>query len=461
MKIVIAGAGAVGTHLARLLSRDNMNVILMDEDGEKLSHLNSELDIMTIDKSPVSIRGLKDAGVKDADLVIAVSPNESDNITCAVLAKQLGAKKTVARVDNYEYMLPENAETFKAMGIESLIYPELLAAQDIAASSKYSWIRQLWEFNNGELLLLSVKMHDAHPMFDKEIINRDNQLVGHTLKEIGMAHGHNFHVVAIRRDGEAVIPYGDEKIMPRDLVFFMTTKENLNEIRRLSGKDNYPSIKSSIIIGGGKLSVRASWKLLENHEHVKIIESNMARCEQLGGLVKSGNVLVVNGDGFDLDLLDEESFGNMDAFISLTDNDQENILSCVAARRRGVRKTIAQVENLDYFDMATDLDVGTIINKKMIAASHIYRMLLKGDVDNVKKLAIGNAEVAEFVVKAGSKVTKRPVKDLGIPRGVNIGGMSRDGKSMLVSGVTQLKEGDKVVVFCLGNTLRKLDKFFR
>ena len=162
-----------------------------------------------------------------------------------------------------------------------------------------------------------------------------------------------------------------------------------------------------------------------------------------------------------MDLLEEESYGNMDAFISLTDNDQENILSCVAARRRGVRKTIAQVENLDYFDMATDLDVGTIINKKMIAASHIYRMLLKADVDNVKKLAIGNAEMAEFVVKAGSKVTKRPVKDLGIPHGVNIGGMSRDGKSMLVSGATQMREGDKVVVFCLDNTLRKLDKFFR
>lgn len=461
MKILIAGAGAVGTHLARLLSRDNMNVILMDEDSEKLAYLNSELDIMTIDKSPVSIQGLKDAGIKDADLVIAVTPNESDNITCAVLAKQLGAKKTVARVDNYEYMLPENAETFKAMGIESLIYPELLAAQDIAASAKYSWVRQLWEFNNGELLLLSVKMHDSHPMFDKEIVNKDNQLVGHTLKEIGIAHGHTFHVVAIRRDGEAVIPYGDERIMPRDLVFFMTTKENLNEIRRLSGKDNYPAIKSSIIIGGGKLSVRASWKLLENHEQVKILEPDMARCEQLGGLVKTGNALIVNGDGFDMDLLEEESYGNMDAFISLTDNDQENILSCVAARRRGVRKTIAQVENLDYFDMATDLDVGTIINKKMIAASHIYRMLLKADVDNVKKLAIGNAEMAEFVVKAGSKVTKRPVKDLGIPHGVNIGGMSRDGKSMLVSGATQMREGDKVVVFCLDNTLRKLDKFFR
>ena len=151
----------------------------------------------------------------------------------------------------------------------------------------------------------------------------------------------------------------------------------------------------------------------------------------------------------------------MEALIAMTDNDQKNILACVAARRRGIRKTIAQVENLDYFDMANDLDIGTIINKKLIAASHIYRMLLKGDVDNVKMLTIGNADVAEFVVKPGSKVTKKKVMDLDFPHGVNIGGMSREGKSMLVSGATQLQADDKVVVFCMGNTLKKLDKFFK
>lgn len=460
MKIIIAGAGAVGTHLARLLSRDNMNVVLMDGSTDKLARLNSDLDIMTIAKSPTSIQGLEDAGVRGADLFIAVTPHESENLACCSLAKQLGAKKTVARVDNYEYMKPENAQLFKDMGIESLIYPELLAAQDIASSAKHSWARQTWEFNGGELLLLSVKMHDAHPMFDKEISNEDNKLVGHTLKEIGMAHGHSFHVVAIKRDGETVIPYGDERILPRDLVFFMTTKEGLTSIRHLSGKDNYPSINQCLIIGGGKLSVRASWKLNDNNVGVKMIEPNMARCEQLGGMVQQ-NTMIINGDGHDMDLLDDEGYGHTEAFFSLTDNDQENILACVAARRKGIRKTIAQVENIDYFDMANDLDVGTIINKKVIAASHIYRMLLKGDVDNVKMLTVASADVAEFVVKAGSKVTRKPVMELGIPRGVNIGGMSRDGKSMLVGGRTQLQEGDKVVVVCIGNTLRKLDRFFK
>jgi len=459
MKIIIAGAGAVGTHLARLLSKDNMNVVLMDDDVDKLRKVNSDLDIMTVPKSPSSIDELKDAGISGTDLFIAVTPQETTNLTCCMLAKELGAKHTVARVDNYEYMRPENAELFKRMGIESLIYPELLAAKDIATSSRYSWARQLWEFENSDLVLLSVMMHDSHPVFDKEIVNKDNKLVGHTLKQIGVNHGHSFHVVAIKRDGETVYPYGDEKILPHDLVFFMCLKENLDLIKNLSGKDNYPAIKHHVIIGGGKLSVRADWAL-PSGQGVKIIESNADRCVQLGGLVKP-DTLVINGEGYDMDLLNDEGLDRFESFIALTPNDEENILACVAARRKGIRKTIAQVENLDYLDMAEDLDVGTIINKKMIAASHIYRMLLKSDVDNVKMLSVANADVAEFIVKPGSKVTRKHVCELDLPRGVNIGGMVHDGKSMLVEGVTQIAAGDRVVVFCIGSSLKKLDKFFR
>lgn len=459
MKIIIAGAGAVGTHLARLLSNDNMNVVLMDEDVEKLVRLNSTLDIMTLPKPPSSIEALKDAGVKDADLFIAVTPNESENLTCASLAKQLGAKKTVARVDNYEYMKSENRKLFTQSGIDSLIYPELLAAKDIAASARYSWVRQLWEFDEGDLVMLSVKMHDSTPLYDKEIRNENNMLVGRTLKEIGITYGHHFHVVAIRRGTETVVPYGEEKILPRDLVFFMTTREGIDQIRHLSGKDSYPHVKHGVIIGGGKLSVRTDWALPEDLT-LKIIEPSHDRCLQLGGLTRS-RTLIINGEGYDMDVLADEGFNNLEAFIALTNNDEENILACVAARRKGVRKTIAQVENLGYFDMATDLDVGTIINKKMIAASHIYQMLLKSDVDNVKMLSFADADVAEFVVKPNSKVTKKPIMELDIPYGVNLGGMIRDGKSMLIGGKTQIQAGDKVVAFCIGNTLKKLDKLFK
>ena len=459
MKIVIAGAGAVGTHLARMLSNDHQDVVLIDADESRLHRLSGDLDIMALVRQPSSIQGLQDAEVNHADLFIAVTPNESENLTCAMLAKQLGAKKSVARVDNYEYMKPENQELFKRMGVESLIYPELLAAEDIAASSRYSWVRQLWEFNGGELLLLSVKMHDAHPIYDKEISNKDNQLVGYTLKEIGMKHGHDFHVVAIKRNSETISPHGDEKILPRDLVFFMTTRDNLEKIRHLTGKDDYPAVKNSLLIGGGKLSVRASWKLNAMHHGVKIVESDPKRIEKLLSLV-SPKTMILEGEGYDMDLLNDEGYSNTESVIALTDNDQQNILACVAARRRGIRKTIAQVENLEYFDMANDLDIGTIINKKIIAASHIYRMLLKGDVDNVKMLAIGNADVAEFKVKEGSRITQKPIKDMGLPKGITIGGLIRNGEGQLVTGNTMILPGDHVVVFCLEMMIKKAEKFF-
>ncbi len=455
MKIVIAGAGAVGTHLAQMLSKENLDIVLIDADEDKLTKLNNDLDIMTLAMQPTSIDALKHAGIESADLFIAVTPNESENLTCCMLAKELGAKRTVARIDNYEYLEEEHQHIFKNAGISSLIYPEKLAGKEIAESAQYSWVRQLWDFDGG-LILISVKMHQISPFAPQG--EPSNLLIGRTLKEIG-GDGHKFHVVAIKRDGETIIPSGDERIMPQDLVFFMTKREEMENIRHLTGKDSYPQVKHIMIIGGGKLSVRTDWALPDNVS-VKIIESNLARCEELGRQVKE-RTLIINGDGYDVDLLKDEGYDHLEAFIALTDNDEENILACVAARRNGVRNTYAQVENLAYLDMAESLDVGTVINKKMVAASHIYQMLLKADVDNVKMLTVAEADVAEFIVKENSKATKSPIMSLGIPHDVNIGGMIREGKGMLVSGQTQLQAGDKVVVFCRAQYLKKLEKFFR
>lgn len=460
MRILIAGAGAVGTHLARLLSKDRIDVVLIDPDEEKLSRVNNNLDILATAVVPTSPSGLRSAGVERADLFVAVTPDECENITSAMLAKKMGAKKCMARVDNYEYMLPDNRRVFTAMGIDTLIYPELLAAQEIAMSTQFSWVRQMWQFGaSADLVLLGIKMHDRQPRFEKDIVNAGNQLVGHTLKEIGMEHGHSFHVVAIKREGETVMPHGDERILPGDMVFVMTTRNELGTLRRLAGKDDYPPVQRTLIVGGGKLSVQADWALPDAMD-LKIVEPDTRRCEQLGHLVKH-RTLIINGEGHDLELLNDEGYGHLEALVALTDNDEENILSCVSARRKGIRKTIAQVENLDYLDMAEELDVGTIVNKKTIAASHIYQMLLKSDVEGVKKLNIANADVAEFVVRSGSRVTRHPVMNIGLPRGVNIGGMVRGGVGQLVGGQTVLQPGDLVVVFCIGDTLKRLDKFFR
>jgi len=457
MKIVIAGAGAVGTHLARMLSNENFDIVLIDEDEDKLTKLNNELDIMALVASPTSIKGLRQAGIESANLFIAVTPNESENLTCCMLAKQLGAKRTVARIDNYEYMEPSHLRLFENMGISSLIYPEMLAGKEIAESAQYSWVRQYIEFD-GDLVLFSVKMHDFNLLekSQKGYENR-NMLLGHTLKELG-ADGHKFHVVAIKRDGDTILPSGDERILSEDLVFFMTTKDEISNIRHLTGKDNYPSVKHFMIIGGGKLAVRTDWSIPDNLS-VKIIEKDYARCEELGRLTKD-RTMIINGDGYDLDLLKDEGYNHIEAFIALTNNDEKNILACVAARRNGICNTYAQVENLAYLDMAESLDVGTVVNKKMLAASHIYQMLLKADVNNVKMLTVADADVAEFVVKEGSRATKKPIMELNLPRNINIGGMIRNGRGELVSGRTQLQAGDRVVAFCASQTLKRLERFF-
>lgn len=444
MKIIIAGAGAVGTHLAKMLSDERQDIVLMDANEERLANLDSNFDLMTIAASPTSINSLKDAGVSDADLFVAVTPEESTNITSCILAHSLGAKKTVARIDNYEYLQLKNKEFFQKLGVDSLIYPEMLAAKEIADGLHLSWIRQWWEFSGGALVMLGVKLRENALILDMPIyqIKKDQP----------------FHIVTIKRMGETIIPGGADELHAGDIVYFMTSKRSLPYIRRITGKDEYESVRNVMIMGGSRIAMRAT-QLVSDAMNVKIIDSDLNRCHWLTDMVDD-NVMVINGDGRDYELLEEEGIGKVDAFVALTDSSETNILACLSAKRMGVFKTIAEVENIDYIGMAESLDIGAVINKKKIAASYIYQLLLDADVENVKCLTFANADVAEFIVKEGARVTRSLVKDIALPKGVTIGGLVRGDEGILVTGHTQIQAGDHVVVFCLSSMIKRIEKYF-
>lgn len=446
MNIIIAGAGDVGTHLAKLLVREKHSITLIDPDRNRLSVMENNFDIMTVTGQPSAIATLREADAAKADLFIAVTPDEAHNMTCCMLAKQLGAKRTVARVDNYEYTQAEHHDMFERAGINSIIYPELLAGREIAHNVRHSWVRQWWEFQGGLLVLLGIK------------VRKGAAILGKPLREICQPET-PYIIVAIKHEGDTIIPRGNDQISEGDIVFFMTKPQHVEDIRSIVGKEGYPEVKNVFVMGGSDTAVHAI-NFMPATMHAKLFESDHKRARELYDIL-SDSVLIINGDGRDIELLQDENVRGAQAFLALTTNSETNILACLSAKRMGVRKTVAMIENSDYIGMAESLDIGCIINKKTFAASHIYQMMLKADVTSMKSLTIAAADVAEIKVPEGARITRRPIKDQGLPSNVNLGGLIRNGQPHLINGNTQVMPGDIVVAFCLEGEIRKLDRYFK
>lgn len=445
MRIVIAGAGAVGTHLAKLLSTENQDIILMDPDKEKLNFSKNNLEMMTMTGSSTSLKDLNEVGIKDTDLFIAVTPEEAINITSCMLASNMGAKKTFARIDNYEYLLPKNRDFFEKLGVNSMVYPEMLAAKEIVSAIKRPWIRLWVELCGGAIILVGVKIRE-----NASIANKHLHELGNDMKK--------YHIVAIKRNNTTLIPVGNTQILAGDMLYFTAKKEDINEIPAITGKEVF-EVKDIMIMGGSRIAIRTSQYLPDNI-NIKLLESDKEKCQKLLEKVPK-NVTVYYDDGRNADSLIQEGIKSMDAFIAVTGNSEANILACLAAKRMGVRKTVAEVENMDYISMAENLDIGSIINKKLITVGNIYRFLLSADVSNVKSLTFANADVAEIVARPNSKITRKEIKKIDLPKNVTLGGLIRNGEAMMIDGDTLVEPYDHVVVFCLDDALREAEKLFR
>lgn len=444
MNIIIAGAGDVGTHLAKLLASEEQDILVIDEDPDKLQTLDANYNLMTLEGSPTSFQVMRQARMHSCDLFLAVTPSENDNVVACAMAKKIGAKTTVARINTFDYMAEENRVLLEKMGVDHVIYPEYLAAQEIIVALRRSWVRHWFELHNGAIIVVGVKLHNGAP------------IAGMKLREFASAN-HEFHVSAIKRGHEIIIPGGNDELMVDDILYFTCTPEHVDSLLNLTGKTDH-HIRKVMIMGGGKIAIRLA--AMSSHEfRYKIVEQDYKTCQILSE--KCPDCEIIHGDARDVDLLLEEGIEEMDAFVALSGSSEANILTCLTAKELGVPKTVAEVENNQYISQAEGLNIGTIINKKLLASSTIFQLLLDADSSTPKCLALTDAEVAEMVVKPKSRICGVPVKDLHLSRDLTLAGFVRDGVGMLVRGDTVFQPGDSVVVFSLLGSLKRVEKLFK
>ena len=445
MKIIVAGAGEVGTHLAKMLSSEFHDITVIDPDAESLKNIDSNLDLLTITGSATSFEILKEAKVKKAALFIAVTHSEETNITAAIMAKTLGAKKTIARVDNYEYIEPENISHFIRLGIDYLIYPERIAAREVVNLLGQGEIFESVDFSGGKLSLYVLKLDEKAPVINQTLIDviKNNKQI-------------EFRAVAIARNGKTIIPRGNDYFQLNDLVYVVTNKSGIRDVLKYSGKKKI-EIKNIMILGGSRIGKRVA-KSLENRFNIKLIEIDKNKSARLADHLS--NSLVINGDGTNIDLLNQEGLSNMDTFIAVTGNSETNILSCLLAKKMGVKKTIAEIENIDYIDLGESMGIDTIINKKLVTASRIFKFTMSAEVETMKCLTGSDADVLEFVAREDSKITKESLRNIDFPKDAIVGGIIRGNKSFIATGDTIIEADDRVVVFALPSAVKKLDNLF-
>ncbi len=447
MKIIIAGAGEIGCHLAKMLSMEYHEITVISPDEESLDVLSSESDIVTVEGNPTSIETLVKAGVGSADLFIAVNPDsEQDvNIVSAALAKKLGAKKVTARINNDEYQKNDNRIIFTDLGIDSLFYPEKIAATEILNLLKQNTASEFMSYSHGKLQLIVYRLEECSPMVDR------------TVAELRERTQNLFRSVAISRDGKTIIPKSATRFKTGDVVYLVSKKEGMEQALSLSGKSKV-AVRNLMILGGGRIGEMVARSMEKQAENIKLIELNPEKCSHLSEVL--GKTLVINGDGRNSDLLLQEGIRDMEAFVAVTSSSETNILSCVVAKRMGISKVIAEVENFEYIRLAEEMGVDSVINKKLITAGKIFRFTLSNKVRSIKVLNGTDAVVLEFIVNTNSKITTGRLRDLGFPEEAIIGGFVRGNESFIADSESTIRPYDQVVVFANPDAVDKVDKFF-
>ena len=446
MNIIIAGDGEVGFYLAKSLTDLNHNITVVDPNSELLKRLESENDLLTIVGSSMSPQVLADANVGDCDLFLAVLHDESVNLMSCVLAKKLKAKKTVARITNAELLAPKHRDMFRDLGVDEMVCPERIAAKEITNLLNNSVATEFFDFSGGLLTMYLIRLEP------------DSPVIQHSVQELTQLYTQlEVRIVAILRNGMTVIPHADTVLQQGDMVYIISRPNQVESIQRAAGSSQHATVKRAMIVGAGRVG-RYAAMTLEDRMRITLFEESRPRCEEVSALLK--NTLIINGDATDIELLKDEGLQNMDAFIAVTNSSETNVLTCLHAKRLGVRRTIALVENTGFISISQDIGIDTIINKKLITASYISRFIVKGDAVRSKWLSGTNAELMEFNVGKWAPATRKPIRDLDLPQGSTIGGIIRGQQTLFPTRDTEIKAKDKVIVFALPKVMEQVARLF-
>ncbi len=446
MKILIAGAGDLGFHLAQLLSIENQNITLIDNNKDVLHYAGTHLDVMTIEGDASSIDTLEEARVDKADLVLAVTTSETTNLVTAILAKKKGAKRAIARVSNPQYLKEEQLPMFRELGVDSLFSPRMLAAKEIYRLVNRVSFTDVFEFEKGKISVVGITLSD------------NSQLVNTRMDELKKFECQvTLRPMAILRGNRTIIPHGEVVLKRNDHVYFISRTDQIHLIEEFVGNKKV-KIKKVMILGGTGLAYETA-KLLENEYSVTLIEADKDRCKVLAE--KLNNSLIINSKPDNIDLLQEEGLDNMNAFLALTPNSETNIIASLTAKNHGVFKTIAQVENKEYTYISQNIGVDTLINKKLIAANNVFRFVRQGNIEAITGLHGVDAEVIEYVIAKNNSLTRKQLRDLHFPKSALIGCVIRGDETILPNGDFIFQLNDKAIVFAMPEAISKVERLFR
>lgn len=443
MKITIVGAGRVGIHLSKYFADEQQDVFLVDNDPRHLMLLESDFNLRTYCGEPTDFKTLRDANSEEADIFVAVTANTSENLVACCMAKSMGAKRTIARVDKFSYLSPDNAPVIKRMGVDHVVFPDFLAAQSIVSSLEHPWCKDWTEFEDGAIIMVAVE------------VKPESQIQGMRLRDL-FGENRVLHVSAMRRNHKTLIPHGDDQILAGDTLYVTVTPAGLDKVMELIGIEPV-SVRKVIIMGGStvaELIAETAGKKLS----CTLIEKDREKCRKL--MEACPDCDIICGDGSELDVLEEAGIRKCDAFVALTDNTESNILSCLTSEDMGVRKNIAEVEKEQLIEKAESFNLDTIINKPIITANAIFQLILDANVDSSKCFVLPDADVGRITVASDSFLTKAIVKDLRLPGELTLAGLIRNGRGEMVTGTTIFRAGDVAIVFCLAGSLKRVEKLF-